>query len=42
MKIFVYRHGFYVSGKVKDVRRLLRQYALEFTTVRELVNNRLN
>lgn len=42
MQIFVCRHGFYVFGKVKEVRQLLRQYAMKYTTVKELIDHRLN
>ncbi|MEW5953047.1 MAG: Z-ring formation inhibitor MciZ [Bacillota bacterium] len=41
MQVYVYRHGFCVFGRVKDVRRLLRQYAREYTTVQDLINHRL-
>lgn len=42
MQIFVCRHGFYVFGKAKEVCQLLRQYALEYATVKDLINHRLN
>lgn len=41
MQILVYRHGFSVLGKVKDIRELLRLYAQEYTTVQDLINHRL-
>lgn len=42
MQVFVSRHGFYVFGKAKEVRQLLRQYTLKYATVKELIKHRLN
>lgn len=41
-EMYVYRDSVYFFGKIKDVRKLIAQYAKEYYTVQELINAKLN
>lgn len=41
-QVYVYKNSIYFAGKVKDIRKLLAEYALEYHTVRDLINRKLN
>ncbi|MBO8137799.1 MAG: hypothetical protein H0Z40_06655 [Desulfotomaculum sp.] len=41
-EIYVYKNSIYIIGKVKNVRKILAQYALDYGTVKELIGTKLN
>ncbi|MBM7854703.1 hypothetical protein JOC37_001081 [Desulfohalotomaculum tongense] len=41
-EVYVYRNGLFIIGKVRDVRKLLAEYAGSYDTVYELIKTRLN
>ncbi len=42
MKIYVNSNGIIFTGKISDLRSLLKQYLLNSVTVKELINKHLH
>ncbi|SDL55142.1 hypothetical protein SAMN04488502_101176 [Dendrosporobacter quercicolus] len=42
MQIITMYHGLYMSGKIKDLRRFLREAGQIYTTVKELIESKLH
>ncbi len=42
MKVYCQKEGVYISGKIKEVRHLLKKYARRFRTVEELIGANIN
>jgi len=37
MEYIVYKHGFYITGKIKDVLEYLKELAGQYVTVKEVI-----
>lgn len=42
MQIYTYRNSIFMVGKMKEIRSALQEYARCYSTVKELLNARLN
>lgn len=39
--VYVCKNSIYITGKVKDLRILLKEYAKDYPTVKDLINAKL-
>ncbi|WP_169738576.1 hypothetical protein [Desulfofalx alkaliphila] len=41
-QIYIYKNSVYFLGKVKDVRRIIAEYAKAYQSVKDLINAKLS
>lgn len=41
-EVYVYKNSIFIIGKIKDLRKLLAEYAKHYNTVNDLINAKLN